>query len=129
MSLPVAGPGCEEEGSPGAVLLRAVEPVSGLELMARRRGTSVVGALARGPARLAQAFGIDRAQNGIDLVEGPVWIGGAPVLAGPVEASPRIGITRAAEEPWRFYEVGPWASPRRSPPSPSPVKAANILRP
>jgi DNA-3-methyladenine glycosylase len=118
---------CEEEGSPGAVLLRAVEPVSGLELMARRRGTSAVGALAKGPARLAQAFGIDRAQNGIDLVDGPVWIGGAPVLEGPVEASPRIGITRAAEEPWRFYEVGPWASPRRSP-SPSP-KVANILRP
>ena len=119
---------CEEEGSPGAVLLRAVEPVSGLELMAARRGTSAVGALARGPARLAQAFGIDRAQNGSDLVEGPVWIGGAPVLAGPVESSPRIGITRAAEEPWRFYEVGPWASPLRSPPPPK-LKGANILRP
>ena len=116
---------CEEEGSPGAVLLRAVEPKQGLELMARRRATSAVGALAKGPARLAQAFGIDRAQNGSDLVEGPVWIGGAPVLAGPVESSPRIGITRAAEEPWRFYEVGPWASPRRSP----PLKAAKILRP
>jgi DNA-3-methyladenine glycosylase len=105
---------CEREGSPGAVLLRAVEPVSGLELMAKRRGLSAVGLLAKGPGRLAQAFGIDRAQNGSDLVEGPVWIGGAPVLKGAVATSARIGIRRAAEEPWRFYEAGPWASPLRT---------------
>lgn len=102
---------CEAEGSPGAVLLRAVEPTAGLALMAARRGTADVSLLARGPGRLGEAFGLDLACNGHDLVSGPVWIGGSPVLRGPVAASPRIGISRAAEEPWRFYEEGPWASP------------------
>lgn len=103
---------CEPEGSPGAVLLRAVEPVSGLDLMAARRGTTNVRLLARGPGRLGQAFGLDLTSNGSDLVGGAVWIGGSPVLRGPVRASPRVGISRAVEEPWRFYEVGPWASAR-----------------
>ena len=104
---------CEEEGSPGAVLLRAVEPLSGLELMAKRRGTSVPSRLARGPARLAEAFGIDLSRNGTDLVEGPVWIGGRQRLMGAALTSVRVGISRAADEPWRFYETGPWASPLR----------------
>jgi DNA-3-methyladenine glycosylase len=103
---------CEEEGSPGAILLRAVEPTRGLELMAERRGTAGPKALARGPGRLAQAFGIDLTCNGVDLVDGPVWIGGRQVLARPIAASPRIGIRVATTEPWRFYEAGPWASPR-----------------
>ena len=104
---------CEEEGSPGAILLRAVEPLSGLELMAQRRGTPVPALLARGPARLAEAFGIDLALNGTDLVVGPVWIGGRQRLTGAVARSVRVGISRAADEPWRFYETGPWASPLR----------------
>jgi DNA-3-methyladenine glycosylase len=104
---------CEPAGSPGAVLLRAVEPLTGLSLMADRRGVDPgsVRLLARGPARLAQAFGIDRSLDGTDLVGGPVRIGGRPVLRGEVEAGPRIGITRAVDEPWRFWEAGPWASP------------------
>jgi DNA-3-methyladenine glycosylase len=108
---------CESVGSPGAVLLRAVEPLSGLDLMGERRGvdSASLRLLARGPARLAQAFGIDRSLDGSDLVGGPVWIGGRQVLRGDVVAGPRIGITKAAAEPWRFYEVGPWASPRRLP--------------
>jgi len=104
---------CEDEGSPGAVLLRAVEPVSGLALMGQRRGTGVRSLLARGPARLAEAFGIDLSQNGTDLVDGPVWVGGRPRLAGPVSSSVRVGISRAAEEPWRFFEAGPWTSALR----------------
>jgi len=101
---------CEAVGSPGAVLLRAVEPLSGIDVMAERRGLASVGLLARGPARLAQAFGIDRALDGCDLVGGPVWIGGRQVLCGAVLASPRVGITKAVGEPWRFAEEGPWAS-------------------
>ena len=106
---------CEEEGSPGAVLLRAVEPVDGVPLMAARRGVSAVRALARGPGRLGQAFGLDLSLNGADLVAGPVWIEGDPVLRGRVATSPRIGIAQAADRPWRFYEAGPWASPAPRP--------------
>jgi DNA-3-methyladenine glycosylase len=107
---------CEAEGSPGAVLLRAVEPVSGLGLMGERRGVDPgsLRLLARGPARLAQAFGVDRRLDGSDLVVGPVWIGGRPVLQGDVAAGPRVGITKAASEPWRFWERGPWASGGRA---------------
>jgi DNA-3-methyladenine glycosylase len=101
---------CETEGSPGAILLRAVEPESGVELMAARRRTAAPLLLARGPARLAQAFGIDLSDNGLDLVGGRIRIEGAQRLSGPVAASPRIGISRAVEEPWRFFEVGTWAS-------------------
>ena len=79
-------------------------------------------ALGFDPARLAQAFGIDRSLDGRDLVGGPVWIGGRQVLHGGVVAGPRIGITKAAAEPWRFYEAGPWVSPLRP-------KAAQLLRP
>jgi DNA-3-methyladenine glycosylase len=118
---------CESVGSPGAVLLRAAEPLSGLELMGERRGVDPASLrlFARGPARLAQAFGIDRSLDGSDLVGGPVWIGGRQVLRGEVVAGPRIGITKAAAEPWRFYEAGPWVSPLRPP----GVKAAQLLRP
>ena len=115
---------CESVGSPGAVLLRAVEPLAGLELMGQRRGADPASLrlLARGPARLAQAFGIDRSLDGSDLLAGPVRIGGPQDLRGHVVAGPRIGITKAAAEPWRFYEAGPWASPLRSP----PLKAAYV---
>lgn len=105
---------CEDEGSPGAVLLRAVEPVEGLEVMAARRGLSDPRLLCRGPGRLAQAFGLDLSHNGADLVAGPVFLTGAPRLSAPVATSPRVGISRAVEEAWRFYEPGPWASGRPS---------------
>lgn len=104
---------CGAEGQADAVLLRAVEPLVGRELMAARRGTTVASLLARGPARLAQAFGLDGSLNGADLTDGPVWVGGRPRLHGPVHASPRIGISRAVEEPWRFFEAGPWHSAGR----------------
>jgi DNA-3-methyladenine glycosylase len=118
---------CESVGSPGAVLLRAVQPLAGVELMGERRGVDPASLrlLARGPARLAQAFGIDRSLDGSDLVGGPVWIGGPQALRADVVAGPRVGITKAADEPWRFYEAGPWASPLRS----APLKAVNMLGP
>lgn len=104
---------CEPAGSPGAVLLRAVEPQAGMELMSSRRGAVAAGVLCRGPGRLAQAFGIDLALNGADLVAGPVGIWGPVRRSGAVVAGRRIGISKATEQPWRFFEPGPWASPSR----------------
>jgi DNA-3-methyladenine glycosylase len=103
-------PVCGREGEGVAVLLRALAPLAGLELMraARPRCRRDVD-LCRGPARLCQAFGIGRAQDGIDLVDGSGGLDivddGTPPPAAPVVAT-RIGITRAADAPWRWYVGG-----------------------
>ena len=94
-------------GRPGegsAVLLRAAEPVSGLAVMARRRGVSSERLLCSGPARLTQAFGVARAQNGLDVVDGDeLWIAaGRRTPDAEVVVGPRLGIRRAADVPWRF---------------------------
>ena len=102
----------EADGVAGAILLRAAEPTEGLDLMALRRGTSELRLLARGPGRLCQAFGLDRTHNGLDLVDGPVWVEGTAVVAGPLAVSARIGLRAGQDQPWRFYEAGPWASGR-----------------
>lgn len=93
----------EREGI-GAVLIRAVEPVGGIEKMIERRGTSDMKKLASGPGRLCQAFGIDLRHNG-NPINREIRIrerSNAPAI----ESSPRIGITRAADLEWRFYESG-----------------------
>ncbi|HET6806408.1 MAG TPA: DNA-3-methyladenine glycosylase [Frateuria sp.] len=100
-------PVCGEEGEGVAVLLRALAPLTGLAAMrAARPRCRHDRDLCRGPARLCQALGIDGAQDGIDLVEGAGGFvlvdDGVPPPAQP-GVSPRIGITRAAEEPWRWY--------------------------
>ena len=86
------------------MLLRAIQPAVGIELMRERRGTTIPDRdLARGPGRLCQALGITTADNGIDLTGEALWISetaDAPDLL--IAATPRIGITRAAERPWRF---------------------------
>src|SRR5439155_19712556 len=96
--------GADGEGS--AVLLRAVEPLDGLEWMRSRRGLADPRLLCSGPARLTQAYGIGRADNGIDLVSGRTMFvsEGAPLADGKVVAGPRIGITVGTERTWRFYE-------------------------
>jgi DNA-3-methyladenine glycosylase len=98
--------GSTGEGS--AVLLRAAEPVEGLEEMARRRGTNDPRALCSGPGRLCQALGIDRAENGLDLVRGRLlWLlEGAPVAQSTISVGPRVGITSGTERPWRFSVQG-----------------------
>lgn len=101
---------CEKDGVAGAVLLRAVEPVEGMEIMATRRGLTDPRGLARGPARLCQAFGLDLRHDGADLIQGPVWVGRSKALRGAVQTSGRVGVAAGGDHRWRFYEEGPWAS-------------------
>ena len=102
----------EREGYPAAVLIRALEPLEGIDEMRRLRGSVADRDLARGPARLCQALAIDRAWNGTDLVRGDgLFIEqGIRSTRDDIEASPRIGIDYAApcdrEAPWRFVVKG-----------------------
>lgn len=96
----------EPLGRPGAVLLRALEPVDGLALMQRRRGTSVLRHLASGPGRLTQAMAITLAHNRDDLVTGPLYLARRDRSPGPIVATPRIGISAATDRPWRFVVRG-----------------------
>jgi len=89
------------------VLVRALEPLDGIALMQQRRGTDRIADLARGPGRLTVALAIDRALDGFDLcASGPLWLGSAPLPAGPVGESVRIGITKEAGRVLRYYERG-----------------------
>lgn len=94
-----------EEGDPQAVLLRALEPAEGLAVMARRRGTDDAARLARGPGNLAKAMGVTRAHNGADMTKGPLWFARGERRAAVV-AGPRVGVTKAADLPLRFWERG-----------------------
>jgi DNA-3-methyladenine glycosylase len=105
--------GRNDEGS--AVLLRAAEPLVGIETMRVVRGKESVRELCAGPARLCQAFGVDRALDGVDLVTGgDLWIAeGTPVPAARIATGPRIGIRVGLERAWRFsVEDDPFVSAR-----------------
>ena len=97
---------CEQEGTPGAVLIRAVEPLSGIDLMRERRGQVPDRLLCAGPGRLCAAMGITLEDHGQDLTSSTsIWIErGLPVDSAL--ASGRIGITRGTEAPWRFFDSG-----------------------
>jgi DNA-3-methyladenine glycosylase len=99
---------CEPEGVGAAVLIRALEPVEGIELMRARRGLEPLQALCSGPGKLTEALGIGLDLNGSDLLEGPILIAGRPRDWRDVEvaASKRIGITKAADLLWRFSALG-----------------------
>jgi DNA-3-methyladenine glycosylase len=109
---------CEPEGVGAAVLIRALEPLAGVELMRARRG---VDDLCSGPGKLTQALGITLEENGTDLAAGPVAIEAPPPGFSDLEvvAGTRIGITKAVELPWRFCVAG-----SRSVSRPWPVTAA-----
>ncbi len=98
------------EGAPHAVLLRAVEPLTGTQLMASRRGlpeTSVN--LCNGPGKLCQAFDVERRHYGVDLTHGSLFLSDTDLPRGKLGRSARIGVDYAeawAEKPWRFFELG-----------------------
>jgi DNA-3-methyladenine glycosylase len=97
----------EPVGVASAVLVRAVEPLAGLTLMQTRRGRDILREIASGPAKLCEAFEIDRRLDGWDLTLGrQLWIvddGVGPVPAASLGRSPRIGVTSAGHLPLRFY--------------------------
>ena len=89
------------------VLIRAIEPILGIAIMERNRRSSRVRDVARGPGRLCQALRIDRGLDGIDLCQaGPLWLGSDGRASDEIGQSKRIGITRAADSPLRFYVRG-----------------------
>jgi DNA-3-methyladenine glycosylase len=96
---------CEGEGIANAVLVRALEPTRGLELMRTRRGVADERLLCSGPGRLCQALAITRDHDGLPLDRPPFELlereGAVEVVTGP-----RVGITRATELPWRYAEAG-----------------------
>jgi DNA-3-methyladenine glycosylase len=99
---------CEPDGEGAAVLIRALEPLDGIETMRARRGLHRPQDLCSGPGKLTQALGIELGENGTSLVDGPVRFE-PPVSARPeieVAVGPRIGITKAIELPWRFCALG-----------------------
>lgn len=96
---------CEREGMGAAILIRALEPTHGLAEMAERRGTADPRLLCSGPGRLCQALGVTRAHDGLRLDHAPFDL--RPRRAEPrLVAGPRIGISRAVDQPWRFGLAG-----------------------
>jgi DNA-3-methyladenine glycosylase len=92
----------EPTGTAGAVLLRAVEPVDGTEVMRTNRGVHEERLLASGPGRLTQAFGIGRQVNGADLTQPPLYLARGRTRRVSVVTSPRVGIRLAPDRLWRF---------------------------
>ncbi|MDQ3822619.1 MAG: DNA-3-methyladenine glycosylase [Actinomycetota bacterium] len=103
---------CEAEDVAAAVLVRALEPTHGLDTMRARRGLDDTRLLCSGPGRLCQALGITREHDGLPLDEPPFEL--RERAAKPeIVAGPRIGITRAAERPWRYGVAGSRSLSRR----------------
>jgi DNA-3-methyladenine glycosylase len=98
----------EPAGVGAAVLIRALEPLTGIEGMQARRGLPALEQLCSGPGKLTQALGIELGLNGSDLLSGPIRLGPRPEDWRDVEvvAGPRVGITKAVELPWRFSAAG-----------------------
>ena len=113
----------EPEGVGAAVLIRALEPLEGLELMRARRGVEPARDLGSGPGKLTEALGIGLTLNNVPLWAGPIQVLPAPAgaRAPAVVAAERIGITKAVELPWRFCDAAsdcvsrPWPLAMRRP--------------
>lgn len=97
----------EVAGVGGGVLLRAIEPLDGIEIMAGFRGTTRVTDLGRGPGRLTKAMRVDLRQDGLDLcAAGPLWLAASTQRTGAIGKSARIGLTQNVNRLLRFYERG-----------------------
>jgi DNA-3-methyladenine glycosylase len=111
----------EDEGVGAAVLIRALEPLDGVELMRERRRLERVEDLCSGPGKLTQALGIGLSLNGTSLVDGPIEVLERPGRAGEprIVIGERIGISKAADLPWRFCDADsrhvsrPWPAAMR----------------
>lgn len=116
---------CEAEGVGAAVLIRALEPIAGIEAMRARRGAASDTELCSGPGKLTQALGVELRHNATDLARGPVRIHarGTANSRVTVLAGKRVGITKAVELPWRFCVAG---NPHVSRPRP-PADAAVLV--
>jgi DNA-3-methyladenine glycosylase len=121
---------CEPEGVGAAVLIRALEPVAGIELMRERRGVARDVDLCNGPGKLTQALDIELKDNATSLVDGPILVhprteawADPPLIAGT-----RIGITKAADLPWRFCAAGSRHVSRPWPPELRATIAPRVLR-
>jgi DNA-3-methyladenine glycosylase len=109
----------EPEGEAAAVLIRAIEPTVGIDAMRERRGRDDIRELCSGPGKLTEALGVGLADNGRSLLEPPFELR-RPAAGGPpveVITVPRVGITKAADYPWRFCAVGSPFVSRPQPPA------------
>jgi DNA-3-methyladenine glycosylase len=106
---------CEPEGVAAAVLIRALEPTAGLAEMRARRGVEDVRLLCSGPGRLCQALGVTRAHDGLPLDRPPFELRPRTGPPPPLAVGPRIGITKAADLPWRYGLAGSRFLSRRFP--------------
>jgi len=97
----------EKKGTASAVLIRAIEPTTGIEIMSKFRETAILKQIASGPGKLCQALAIDRSLNGIDVTKSksPIYVLNQSKKMR-VKASPRIGISEGRERKWRFFAEG-----------------------
>ena len=107
----------EEAGVGAGVLIRALEPIDGVEIMERNRGTSRRTDLTRGPGRLADAMRINKSLDGLDLCsrQSPLWLAAPVQPTGDIGVTTRIGLSREAHRQLRFYErANPFVSGPKS---------------
>jgi len=96
----------QKNGYPAAVLIRAIEPVDGIQLMKRRRGRRKLRDLTSGPAKLCQALGVDRRLNGEDLLSDGIFVEDRGEVPRRIARSSRIGVNDGKEKNWRFFFKG-----------------------
>lgn len=96
----------EKKNSPSAILLRAAEPLSGLEIMRTNSPGKTDKELLNGPGKFCRSFGLTRKQNGLDLTGNELYLGDDGFIPPRIVKTTRIGIQKAIELPWRYYEAG-----------------------